>query len=113
MIDAVIRAACPMPAPSPEPLPDGVAPRSARWLPGLAGRLSGMRQPAAAVTLGSTIVVHPSVRITTRLVKHELEHVRQWRRNRWSFPLRYVLNHLRYGYEANPFEVEAREAETK
>lgn len=113
MIDAVIRATCPSPADSPEPLPDGVALRYARWLPGIAGLLSGMRQAAAAVTLGNTIVVHPSVRITERLVKHELEHVRQWQQNRWSFPVRYVLNHLRYGYEQNPFEVEAREAETK
>lgn len=113
MINTLLRVACPKPALSPEPLPEGVALRTARWLPALAGVLSGMRQPAAAVTLGRTIVVHPSMRISSRLVKHELEHVRQWQQNPWLFPMRYVVNHLRYGYDQNPFEVEARAAETK
>ncbi len=29
-----------------------------------------------------------------------------------TFPARYVINHFRYGYEANPYEVEARAAES-
>jgi hypothetical protein len=95
-----------------EPVPDGVAVRAARWLPVIAGKLSGMRAPAAAVTLGSTIIVHPRVRLTGRLLRHELAHVRQWQRYPITFPARYVLNHFRYGYEANPYEVEARAAET-
>ena len=107
----IIRALCPQRARSPEPLPDGVAVRYAKWLPGIAGTLSGMGQPAAAVTLGRTIVVHPTVQLTPKLVRHELAHVRQWQANPLTFPVRYVLNHMRYGYDDNPYEVEARAAE--
>lgn len=98
-------------ATSPEPLPKGVALRYASWLPGLAGVTSGFGHPAAAVTIGRTIVVHPSVLITPQLVRHELVHVAQWRRYPLTFPLRYVVNHFRYGYHDNPYEVEARAAE--
>jgi hypothetical protein len=94
-----------------EPVPEGVAVRAARWLPVIAGRLSGMQAPAAAVTLGRTIIVHPRVKLTGRLLRHELAHVRQWQRYPVTFPARYVINHLRFGYEANPYEVEARAAE--
>jgi hypothetical protein len=94
-----------------EPVPDDVSVRAARWLPVIAGKLSGMQAPAAAVTLGRTIIVHPRVKLTGRLLRHELAHVRQWQRYPITFPARYVLNHFRYGYEANPYEVEARAAE--
>lgn len=97
--------------PAGDPVPEGVSLRAARWLPALAGRLSGMRAPAAAVTLGRTIIVHPNVQLTDRLLRHELAHVQQWRRYPLTFPARYVMNHLRYGYHANPFEIEARAAE--
>jgi hypothetical protein len=98
-------------ASAPEPLPEGVRLRHASWLPGIAGITSGFGQPAAAVTIGNTIIVHPSVRITPQLVRHELAHVAQWRRYPVTFPLRYVVNHFRYGYHDNPYEVEARAAE--
>ena len=94
-----------------EMVPDGVNVRAARWLPVIAGKLSGMRGPAAAVTLGRTIIVHPNVRLTSRLLRHELAHVRQWQQHPITFPVRYAMNHIRYGYDANPFEVEARAAE--
>jgi hypothetical protein len=42
------------------------------------------------------------------LVIHELVHVLQFRKNPIVFPLRYIVDHLRYGYDANPAEVEAR-----
>jgi hypothetical protein len=93
------------------PVPDGVSVRAARWLPVIAGKLSGMQAPAAAVTLGRTIIVHPRAKLTGRLLRHELAHVEQWQRYPITFPARYVLNHFRYGYEANPYEVEARAAE--
>jgi len=95
----------------PEPLPGHVAVVRGNWIPWLGGRLSGMKQPAAAVTLGSTIIVHPRVQLSPRLLRHELAHVAQWQQQPFSFPLRYLLNHLRYGYTNNPFEVEARSAE--
>ncbi len=111
MMQWLLRATFRKPAQSPEPLPEGVALRHASWLPVVAGRLSGMGGPAAAITFGKTIVVHPSVRITERLIRHELAHVRQWEENRWTFPLRYVVSHFRHGYHDNPYEVEARAAE--
>lgn len=98
-------------AAAPEPVPPGVMLRRSRWIPALAGRLSGMPGPAAAVALGRTIVVHPGVPVTRALLRHELAHVRQWQRSPWTFAIRYVLAHLRYGYADNPFEREARDAE--
>jgi hypothetical protein len=111
MFQRLIRATCPRPAASPEPLPDGVALREAVWLPTVAGLLSGMGGPAAAVTLGRTIIMHPTIQATPALIRHELAHVRQWQAEPWTFPLRYALNHLRHGYRNNPYEVEARQSE--
>ena len=113
IIDLLVRAVCRKPVKTDELVPDDVALRSAGWLTTLAGALSGMNGPAAAVTLGRTIVLHPSVRITGELVRHELEHVRQWQQHRYTFPVRYVLNHFRYGYDRNPYEVAARAAENR
>lgn len=98
-------------APPDAPIPQGVEVRVGRWVPALGGRLSGMRRSAAAVTLGRTIVVHPDARLDGRLLRHELEHVRQWRSQPLTFPIRYLLCHIRYGYHDNPYERAAREAE--
>jgi hypothetical protein len=94
----------------PEAPPDVVI-RAGRWIPALGGWLSGHRQAAAAVTLGRTIVLNPDVPLTPRLLRHELAHVRQWQRRRFTFPFHYAWLHLRHGYRANPYEVEARAAE--
>lgn len=98
--------------PSPVPLPTGVTLRQSMLVPRVAGWLSGMKGPAAAVTLGRTILVNPSNRLTSRLIRHELEHVRQWERNPRVFPFRYIGSHIRHGYGGNPYEAEARAAET-
>ncbi|MEX1182270.1 MAG: DUF4157 domain-containing protein [Gemmatimonadota bacterium] len=95
----------------PVAVPPGITIRTGRWVPALGGLLSGHRQPAAAVTLGRTIVVHPKARLTERLLRHEVAHVEQWRRSPLLFPLQYAMQHLRYGYRDNPFEIEARAAE--
>lgn len=108
MIDLLIRALARDPVDPPEPVPPGVAVRRVRWIPRLGGLLAGLGRPAAAVTLGRTIVVHPETELTRRLLRHELAHVRQWQRDPVGFPFRYVWNHLRYGYRDNPYEVEAR-----
>lgn len=100
-------------APAGVTLPHGVEVRVGRWLPALGGRLSGMGRNAAAVTLGRTIVVHPDASLEPRLLRHELEHVRQWRSQPLTFPLRYLLYHVRYGYHDNPYERAAREAERR
>lgn len=112
MMGVLLRTLFREPASLPEDVPRGVAVRKSRIVPAVAGVLSGISDPVAAVTLGDTILVHPGVRLTTRLLRHELAHVQQWREQPLSFPLRYVLNHLRYGYRDNPYEVAARRAET-
>lgn len=98
-------------AEAPVALPAGVELRRARWLPALGG-LFTRSGPAAAVTIGDTIVVRPGVPLSERLLRHELAHVRQWRERPWSFPWRYAWCHLRHGYHDNPFEIEARRSET-
>jgi hypothetical protein len=92
-------------------VPSGVSVRRLAWIPALAGRLLRLDGPAAAVTLGRVIVVHPATRLTPRLLRHELAHVRQWRHRPASFPVSYVWHHFRHGYRDNPYEVEARAAE--
>lgn len=90
--------------------PTQVVLRRSRWIPWLGGLLSGMKGPAAAVTLGHTIILKPEVRLTPALLAHELAHIRQWEQDR-LFPVRYSLAHLRFGYRDNPYEIEAREME--
>ena len=46
-----------------------------------------------------------------RMMRHELVHAAQWNRYKWRFPFIYIWYQFRYGYQRNPFEVEAREAE--
>lgn len=91
-------------------VPEGVTLRRGRLVPRIGGLLARMGGPAAAVALGRTIVVHPDVRLTERLLRHELEHVRQWRGD-LLFPLRYALETVRNGYRENRYEQEARRAE--
>lgn len=92
-----------------ELLPAQVVLRRGSLIPRIGGWFGRMGMPAAAVTLGRTIVVNPNVLLSTRLLAHELTHVRQWREDA-LFPLRYTLASLRHGYVNNPYEVEAREA---
>jgi hypothetical protein len=98
-------------APADVRVPDGVTVREGRLIPAIGGWLARMGQPAAAVTLRRTIIVHPGATLTRRLLLHELEHVRQWREDP-LFPLRYTTETLRNGYWNNRYEQQAREAET-
>ena len=97
----------PPPELRPEDVPSGVVLRRGRLVPWLGGVFARMGGPAAAVTLGGTIIVDPAARLTRSLLVHELEHVKQWREDR-LFPIRYTLATLRHGYHHNPYEVEAR-----
>lgn len=97
--------------PDDERLPAGIRVRRSTWVTRAAAALVGTGRPVVAVTLGRTIVMAPGARLTARLLRHELAHVRQWARTP-LFPLRYVLEHLRHGYLDNRYEVEARAAET-
>jgi hypothetical protein len=92
-------------------VPPGVVLRRGRLVPALGGFFARMRGPAAAVTLGRTIVVHPRVRLTRRLLAHELAHVRQWDED-LLFPLRYTVETMRHGYQENRYERQARDSET-
>lgn len=94
-----------------ESLPPGVTVRSGRLLPVLGGWGARLGAPAAAVALRRTVVVHPRVPLTRRLLLHELAHVRQWEEDR-LFPLRYAVETLRRGYRQNRYEREARDAES-
>ena len=93
-------------------LPPGITLRRNWWVPRIGGWLGKMRGPAAAVTLRRTILVHPRVVPTRRLIAHELAHVQQWESD-LLFPLRYTAETLRRGYRMNRYEQEAREAETR
>jgi hypothetical protein len=95
---------------APAWVPRGVTVRRGRLVTRIGGLFGGMGAPAAAVTLGGTIVVDRAAPLTDRLLAHELEHVRQWRQVP-LFPLRYTLESLRRGYWNNRFEVQARAAE--
>ena len=90
-------------------IPEGVVLREGSIVPRIGGLLARMGAPAAAVTLGRTIVVSPGARLSRELLVHELTHVRQWRADP-LFPVRYTLATLRHGYTNNPYEVEARQA---
>ncbi|HEX6910304.1 MAG TPA: hypothetical protein VF142_07910 [Longimicrobium sp.] len=90
----------------PYPLPPGVVLRRNRLIPAVSGWfMGGRRRPAAAVTLGRTILVNVRQRITDDLVVHELVHVEQWRDP--LFAVKYVAGWIRYGYRLNPYEREA------
>ena len=91
-------------------VPPGVELREGRLIPWIGGLLGRFGAPAAAVTLRRTIVVSPGSRVSTRLLMHELTHVRQWREDA-LVPVRFALASLRHGYWFNPYEVEAREVE--
>ena len=99
--------------PGPALVPANVRVIRGRWIPVVGGILSGFRRPAAAVTLGRTIIVHPAAALTERLLRHELVHVRQWTSGSAFFPILYAWYHLRNGYWRNPFEIEARMAEAE
>ncbi|HEY3134273.1 MAG TPA: DUF4157 domain-containing protein [Gemmatimonadaceae bacterium] len=62
---------------------------------------------AAAITLWRTIFVAPGTPITAELLLHELRHVHQFLEN-WAFPASYLWQSIRYGYNRNAYEVDAR-----
>lgn len=113
MLGRILGARLEPPADAGKDVQDYVVLRVGRWIPRIGGLLAGSWRPAAAVTLGRTIIVHPDATLTRRLLRHELEHVRQWRRQPLRFPLHYAWLYLRHGYRANPYEVAARAAENE
>jgi len=65
-----------------------------------------------AITLSDHVLTREAS-LDERTLRHEQAHVEQWRRfGLLGFLVRYLWSHFRYGYEGNPFEIEARRAET-
>jgi hypothetical protein len=67
-----------------------------------------------AITIGHRIFAWRAM--SEAELAHEVEHVRQWHRHGWTFPLRYAAASIRARragkrwYRDNPFEVAARDA---
>lgn len=78
----------------------GLPPRIGGWCLGHAC--------VSGITLGRTVWLAPGVAWDAELCLHEARHVQQWAADR-LFPLRYILESLRRGYQANRYEVDARE----
>lgn len=66
-----------------------------------------------AFVFNKTIYVREST-ISNRLLKHELQHVKQYKEQGiFKFLIKYFYYNIRYGYKNNPFEIEAKLAEVK
>ncbi len=64
------------------------------------------------IVSASTIYVPVGELHNHRLIRHQLKHIEQMRRQgRLVFTLNYIWYALRHGHKSNPYEVEARQAE--
>ncbi len=75
-----------------------------------------LNAPAIAMVLGKTIHLYnissQEFLKDTKLVKHELCHVQQFKEHGYLiFIIKYLWESLRKGYHNNKFEIEARAAE--
>lgn len=77
----------------------GLPPRVGGWI---------LRRPTvAAITLWRTVFVAPDAPLAAPLLLHELRHVQHFEAS-LLFPLRYMWESLRHGYDDNPYETDAR-----
>lgn len=83
----------------------------ARWRRGgIALRVGGWflgRATVSGITLWRTICLAPAAALEPDLLLHELRHVDQFEHDP-AFPLRYLWESLRHGYQDNPYEADAR-----
>lgn len=77
----------------------GLPPRVGGWFLGA--------RSVAAITLWRTIWLSPDVGWEAALLLHEVRHVHQFGASA-AFPVQYVWESLRRGYQANRFESDAR-----
>ena len=77
----------------------GIAPRVAGWFLG--------RRTVSAITLWDTVFAAPDARLDAELLLHELRHVHQFHGSS-AFPILYLWESLRRGYQDNRYEVQAR-----
>lgn len=85
------------------------------WLAKLAAKKLSVQK--CAMVIGTTIhlfkISKPEFLNNESLMRHEICHVFQWKRNTYIYFLfHYLYLSFRYGYFNNPYEVEAREAES-
>lgn len=78
----------------------GLPPRVGGWALG--------RRTVDAITLRRTIFVAPRAALNPALLLHELRHTEQFFQSR-TFPLQYLWESFRHGYDANRFERDARQ----
>ncbi|HEY7894184.1 MAG TPA: hypothetical protein VIC24_04740 [Gemmatimonadaceae bacterium] len=78
----------------------GIAPRVAGWFLG--------RRTVSAITLWDTVFAAPDARLDAELLLHELRHVHQFHSSS-AFPILYLWESLRRGYQDNRYETQARE----
>jgi hypothetical protein len=107
-LDSVLGRAVELPPQLAEQFPELL---DARYrVGGLPLRIGGLSLGASTVsgiTLWRTIWVEPGVKWEAELLLHEIRHVQQFQAS-VSFPLQYIWESLRRGYQANRFEVDAR-----
>ncbi|MBX6333492.1 MAG: DUF4157 domain-containing protein [Gemmatimonadaceae bacterium] len=77
----------------------GIAVRVAGWCLG--------QRSVSAITLWRTVFVGADTPLHAELLLHEMRHVHQFQASA-AFPLQYLWESLRRGYQANRFEVDAR-----
>jgi hypothetical protein len=75
-----------------------------------------LQSQQCAIVWKNTIHLHGCSRIDflqhPAWLKHEYCHVQQWRREgTFRFLFQYIVYSFRYGYQQNPYEIEARNAE--
>lgn len=90
--------------------------RTAHWRRGglpvrVAGWFLGQRT-AAALTLWNVVFLAPHVRLEAELLLHELRHVHQFQQ-RSAFPVLYLWESVRRGYDDNRYEADARAFATR
>ncbi len=60
----------------------------------------------------NTIYLDPKYLTDERLIRHEMTHIKQMdEEGKFKFTCRYLWWTLKYGYQDNPYEVEARASE--
>lgn len=89
--------------------------RTNSWLARLAAAKLGVH--SCALTYGRCIYLHNAsiqeLKQDVAWYRHELAHIKQFQQNGiLLFTLKYLWYSIRYGYSKNPFEIEARQAET-
>jgi uncharacterized protein DUF4157 len=80
-----------------------------------AGRIGLVPQAASGMTLGYAVILRRDSEADTRLLSHELRHVAQYESSGGIRPFlaEHIGHLLQFGYEASPFEQDARAHEIR